>query len=405
MASFRKHGDTWEYRIRYYDVTGKRKEISKRGFKTKAEARKAAEYVSVDIQEGVVSELNKKVTVRDYLKTWFELYKPTVKVSSHRNRATTINQINSVMGDVLLVNLTSSLYQKYLNQLAEKYAKNTLMNIQAVMGMMSKQAIRDGYFMTNITVGIRIPKATDDVFVEESDEEEIVFWETEDIVGFHSYYEKYFNSKQYKHNTRHARHLMYEKQRDYVMIMTGLYAGLRIGEICSLKSSDIDLENDTINVNKTYVVLNGQRKDDFVLGPPKTKSSRRTVPIVDILKTEVTKMLKYQKEFKMMFRDSYSDDGFIFTDKTGHPIPPRNMRYKLRTLVGKAKVHEITPHGLRHTYTSLMIESGVPLKEIQVRLGHSTSATTLDIYSHINKNVTINSNDQMNDTINRFLSK
>lgn len=403
MPSFRKRGDKWEYRIQYYDTTGKRREKAKGGFRTKADAKLAADYASVDVQEGHVSSIDKRMTVGRYLDIWFELYKPTVSISSHRNRQTTINQINNVIGDVLLLNLNHSMYQKLLNDLSKTYATNTLMNITAVMGMMMKQAVRDGYFKSNILVGFKVPKQSKVDFDE--DMTDLLFWEKEDIIGFHQHFEKYFNSFAYKRNTRHRRHLLYERHRDYVMIMVGLYSGLRIGEICALKTSDINFDDSTINVNKTYIILNGQLKSDFKLGPPKTKSSKRIVPMTDVLQSEMKKMLSMQREFKMMFRKSYNDSEFIFTDKTGHPIPPRNMRYRLETVIGKAKIRSITPHGLRHSYTALLIESEVPIKLIQKRLGHSSIKTTLNIYAHISKNVMDQSNDKMNDTINRMISR
>ncbi|MBQ0142117.1 MAG: site-specific integrase [Prevotellaceae bacterium] len=405
MPSFRKRGDNWEYRIQYYDTTGKRREKAKGGFRTKAEAKLAADYAAVDVQEGHTQKIDKKMTVSKYLDIWFELYKPTVKVSSHRNRATSINQINNVIGDVLLVNLTNSFYQETLNKLSKKYAKNTLLSIHAVMGMMMKQAIKDGYFKENIIRDVRLPKTVVEVFDEDVDDEEIVFWEQEDIVGFHNHFDTYFNSVGYKRNTRYRRYLMYEKQRDFVMIMTGLYAGLRIGEICALKMSDVNIEEGLINVNKTYLILNKQLKSDFTLGPPKTKASRRVVPMTNVLIKEFRKMLNYQKEYKMMFRKTYNDDGFVFTDNTGHPTPPRNMRYRLDTVIGKAGIKEITPHGLRHSYTALLIESDVPIKLIQKRLGHSDIKTTLNIYAHVSKNVTDSSNDKMNETLDNMLSK
>lgn len=57
----------------------------------------------------------------------------------------------------------------------------------------------------------------------------------------------------------------------------------------------------------------------------------------------------------------------------------------MTTYIKKAGVKKITPHNLRHTYTALMIDAGIDIKEAQKRLGHSSAKTTLDIYSHIMK--------------------
>lgn len=398
MPSFRKRGDKWEYRIQYYDTTGKRREKAKGGFRTKADAKLAADYASVDVQEGHVSSIDKKMTISKYLDIWFELYKPTVKLSSHRNRATIITMIKKKFGDTLLNNLTNSAYQKQLNELSLKYSKNTLTGIHVVMKMMMKQAISDGYFKSDILQGVKIPKGIET-------DTKINYWQNEDIVNFHKYHEKQINSLSHQASIKHNSYLVYQTQRDYVMLMTCLYTGLRIGETCVLQMDDVDLNNRTINVNKTYVLGERFRDVDFQLGTPKTKAAYRSVPIPDILYVEMVKMLKLQKEYKMMFRNVFADRDFIFTNTRGLPFPPQSVGKKLKTIIKNADLPLITTHGLRHTHTSILIQSGVHVKEAQERLGHSSFSTTMGIYGHIDKEVIIESTKKMNDFIDRIVPK
>lgn len=86
MASYRKRGDNWEYRITYYDpITNKRREKTKKGFRTKKEAMVAAAQAEINIDQDFF-EKDDNIRLASYLDKWFEDYKPTVKESSWKNK-------------------------------------------------------------------------------------------------------------------------------------------------------------------------------------------------------------------------------------------------------------------------------------------------------------------------------
>ncbi|MFD4819380.1 tyrosine-type recombinase/integrase [Peribacillus butanolivorans] len=94
-----------------------------------------------------------------------------------------------------------------------------------------------------------------------------------------------------------------------------------------------------------------------------------------------------QNEIKLKNRLVYQDNGFIFARENGHPQLRKVIETRLKRLLKKAEIEKnITPHSFRHTHTSLLIEAGVGIKEIQQRLGHTDINTTMNIYAHMTAN-------------------
>ncbi len=95
-----------------------------------------------------------------------------------------------------------------------------------------------------------------------------------------------------------------------------------------------------------------------------------------------------QMEMKMKQRLVYEDQDFIFAENIGYPRVMKQVVLRLQRLMKHLDVDKhITPHSFRHTHTSLLIEAGAGVKEIQERLGHSDINTTMNIYAHMTKNI------------------
>jgi integrase len=86
---------------------------------------------------------------------------------------------------------------------------------------------------------------------------------------------------------------------------------------------------------------------------------------------------------------------YIFSRNDGHPQLRKVIETRLKRLLKKAGINKnITPHSLRHTHTSLLIATGVEVKEIQQRLSHTDINTTMNIYAHMTANIEENSSKQ-----------
>jgi integrase len=174
-----------------------------------------------------------------------------------------------------------------------------------------------------------------------------------------------------------------------VLLATGAVTGLRRAELLGLKWMNVDLERCLLRVEftlqrvKKSLLKEGRfersgveqiGKTGLALVSPKSKKSRRTVEVPPRL-VELLKALKVMQ--------SGSNDSFCFQDALGRPLDPDAIYDVLRDAQTAAEVKSFGLHGLRHLYSSLLGESGAPVKHAQSRLGHASATTTLDIYSHI----------------------
>jgi len=154
-------------------------------------------------------------------------------------------------------------------------------------------------------------------------------------------------------------------------ILLALHTGMRIGEIAALKWSDIDLTNRLIHVKQTFQRLPigiGSKKTQLHLGQSKTESSNRLIPIS-------VHLYKYLKRGKKRAK------GVFVCSAKEHPAEPRLLTYyfhQIRKACGLVTTHF---HQLRHTFATRCIESKGDIASISRLLGHTSTQTTLDIYT------------------------
>ncbi len=164
------------------------------------------------------------------------------------------------------------------------------------------------------------------------------------------------------------------------------YYGLRRGEVLGLRWEAIDFEKKTISISHKVIEANVDGKfvpvGEDVL---KTKSSFRTLPLIpvieDLLMVEREKQAKYRKLFKGSYCQDYLD--YICVDESGKLFRPNFVTEHFGWVIRRYGLRKIRFHDLRHTCASLLLSNGIPLKQIQIWLGHSTFSTTADIYAHL----------------------
>ena len=164
-----------------------------------------------------------------------------------------------------------------------------------------------------------------------------------------------------------------------VIVNLLLATGMRSGELCALHWDDIDLETGHVFIRYTLIRMDGA----FIRQEPKTVTSTRHIVlppyIIALLKQHRTK----QAERRLKAGGVWQDTGAVFTNMTGGYIVGANLNLKLKKVCEKAGLPPIHLHSLRHTHASLLINSNITAKVIADRLGHSTTKTTLDTYSHV----------------------
>lgn len=163
------------------------------------------------------------------------------------------------------------------------------------------------------------------------------------------------------------------------MLLTQFLAltGLRIGEAFALTKADVDLEDLTITINKTYGVSLSHPE---LMNSPKTQTSNRTISI----QQELLPVIKAIQTFMLKQTESFGCTSFLFFyGPDGSYLSYDAYRKYLKETTLKVTGRQLTPHALRHTMTSLFAEAGVPLDVISRRLGHADSDITKEVYMHV----------------------
>jgi integrase len=163
------------------------------------------------------------------------------------------------------------------------------------------------------------------------------------------------------------------------------YTGVRKSEALALQWKDFNFKNNTVKISKT--VYYDARLKQVIVQEPKTKSSNRvldldpkTVSIIQAWRAD------QQKRFIKIGINVMNTKQYVFTqEKSNRLLVPNSVNDWLKWIYKKYPQKKITVHGFRHTHASLLFEAGATIKEVQERLGHSNSKTTLDIYTHIVK--------------------
>lgn len=157
-----------------------------------------------------------------------------------------------------------------------------------------------------------------------------------------------------------------------------VYCGLRRGELAALTWADVDLENNTMTVNKAW-----DYKNDRLKGT-KSKAGIRTIPIPENLSNRLKIASKGKKKTAL-----------VITNDNGERVTEQNWRCMNRKLCSATGL-SFTWHCLRHTYASLLYDADIGVKEAQNLLGHSSVKVTMDIYTHLSEKKKSTSIDKLN---------
>lgn len=171
-----------------------------------------------------------------------------------------------------------------------------------------------------------------------------------------------------------------------------LFLGLRRSEILGLRENDVDIVKGLVYVHNTRHRVDGEDIEQDT----KTKRSTRILALPDILILDLARLLEMHRQFK------YESVDFLIQDGFGNALGAQALSSRLTRLEQKNGLPNVTLHGLRHTYASLLHSQGVDMANISANLGHGNLTTTMNIYTHIFQSAT-NASRGIANTINNFM--
>ncbi len=171
-----------------------------------------------------------------------------------------------------------------------------------------------------------------------------------------------------------------------LIIQFAAFYGLRRGEVLGLRWDAVDLEAGTLTV--CHIVTNASIEGKQVLvqaDRAKTKSSLRTLPLVDAFAQRLRALKERQEYNEQVCGSCYNQKykGYLFVNEMGDLILPNSVTDGFAKLLAENGLRKIRFHDLRHSCASLLLNQGVPMKQIQEWLGHSDISTTANIYAHL----------------------
>jgi len=357
------------YRANVYlgvdQVTGKKVKTKVTG-RTQKEVKQKATQEKVDFQKDGCTRF-KASSIDNYQELanlWWESYKHTVKPNTRINVKRILNNhVLPLFSSYKLTKLTTPLIQSIVNKLADKTNKGeegAFLYYDSIHAL-NKRILQYGVTMqaipSNPARDVVLPRNT-----QKAKRQKVKHFDNEELKKFLAYLDNLdLNKFRY----------CYENTLYKFLLATGC----RINEALALSWSDIDLDNAVVHITKT---LNYKQETNS----PKSKASYRDLDIdqATVTMLKVYKVRQIQEAWKIGKTESVVFSDFI------HEYPNnRTLQTRLRTHFKRANVTNIGFHGFRHTHASLLLNSGIPYKELQHRLGHSTLSMTMDIYSHLSK--------------------
>ncbi|MBM7096652.1 site-specific integrase [Bacillus sp. H-16] len=364
MASFQRYstkkGQMWLFKTRTVidPSTGKAKQTTRRGFKTKKEAIKAANKFEQEIESGLSLQYD-SLTFQDVFDQWYANHSKTIKVSTKKRIESMFKKhILPRFGRLKLKEITRSYCQNMINEIAESVSSVNDIKIQA--NQVFKYATKMDVILKNPLDHVTVPKQKKEFINEPGQTEDRKYWKKDELKKF----------------------LAITKQelslRDHACFQLLIYTGARKGEILALTWDDIDFEVGSVKLSKTLFHAEGKH----IFQTSKTKESRRLISL-DPQTLELLKKLRIEQKKDNLALMSTNKENIVFTRDGSLPLRASYLNEKLNILIRKHNLHRITIHGLRHTHASLLFEAGASIKEVQERLGHSDIQMTMNIYTHV----------------------
>lgn len=343
---------------RYKDpYTEKLKKVSVTMEKKTPQAKNQAALL---LQEKIKQKLNKKqvesITFEEIYKLFYKSWSQTVKESTKHNCKSIDKKMKEVIpSDTLLANLDRRFLQEAIEKVIESNGHIAAKKVRHRLRGIFKYAVQYSYIENNevdYTTIPQRPKTLEEL--EKKRNNFLTMDEIKDLVNV-------LNGREY-----------HQKYADMVLVLS--LTGMRYGELTALQLKNIDFQNNKIEITGNFDSVNK------IKTLPKTTNSIRTI------KASKTVMEAIQRQIARLserFQPLSSDDYIFCFERWNQPTTISCFIQILKKYGKEAGIDKnLTSHIFRHSHISFLAESGLPIKSIMDRVGHSNAKMTLEIYSH-----------------------
>jgi integrase len=355
---------SWEGRYRYKDDFGNL--LSKAVFApTQSEVkRKLKELIkSIENREEEQGIKPNDLLLGEWLDIWLKDYKkssisPVTYYTYHLNVE---HHIRPALGNVELQKVKPHHIQKLLNDMGKKTPKReaynpwTILKVKNILSGAFEQAIRNQMLLVNPVRATVSPK------MEQAEIRILTRYEQAEFLN------------------------ACKGHRLEALYNLALATGMRRGEILALSwdSVNLDTKSITVKTSVSRVKDPDTKKTQIIFNEPKTKAGRRSVPIVDSLIPILIAHRERQDSEKAQAGAAWNPHNLVFCSNVGTILEPRRVCTTMDKITNSANLDHFTFHALRHTFSTRMLEAGVPAKVVQEILGHADVTLTLNTYSHV----------------------
>ena len=326
-------------------------------------------YRDVDLTEEC------RMTLGEWMDKWMDEYMIfTIKENTIKGYRSQIDhQIKPFIGHKQLASLTTADIQKFYNKIKKEgrvhphpihghvLSDSMVRKIHMMLHEAMEVAVRERYIVRNPTDNTTIPKKTTTEKQVLDDSQLNRFLEA--IQG-EPYWHDFF----------------------YVEVMTGL----RRGEICGIKWSDIDFNEGTLCIKRSVSTKEG---GGVSIGETKTDAGARTI----IMPPSVATLLWKKRS------DAINEWVFPHYTNPSDPLHPSSAYKKLKTLLKRLELPLLRFHDLRHTFATQATDGGVDPKTLAGILGHTDASFTLDTYTHVTSDMQRGASAIVNNMMQQFL--
>lgn len=342
------------------DSAGKRKpKWISTGLTIKGNKKRAEQMLMEERRKYANAKTGDDVLFADFMEQWLEIVKSTVSIPTYSSY---VNAVKSIIAPyfrkkkILLRDLQAHDIQMFYQEQLQRVKASSVIHYHANIHKALKYAVKNDMIPSNPADKVERPKQ--DKFYGN-------FYDRDEL---NKLFEAVAGTKL------------------ELPALLGAFYGLRRSEIVGLKWSAIDFEQNTITISHTVTSCNLDGKCVIVAkDTTKTKSSRRTLPLVPYFHEKLLAVKAQQERNQKLCGRSYNREflEYICVDDIGDRFKPNYITSQFPKLLERNGFRKIRFHDLRHSCASLLLASGVPMKHIQEWLGHSDFSTTANIYAHL----------------------